>query len=95
MIHEYLCDYCDSSFSSPLLVQNHKKKSCLGVTHVPDPENEKKKRDYMSYIHSIHSCIHSIHIPITCVSSITEDDKDEKCTIDDTIMCRSCLKKVL
>jgi len=44
--HEYLCDSCDSSFASPFLVQNHKKKSCIGVKHQKDPKNEKEIIEY-------------------------------------------------
>lgn len=32
-ITEYLCDHCDSVFKSPLLVQQHQQKSCIGVTN--------------------------------------------------------------
>jgi hypothetical protein len=45
-IHEYLCDSCDSSFPSSFLAQNHKKKSCIGVKHPKNPQNEKEIIEY-------------------------------------------------
>lgn len=47
-ITEYLCDYCDSVFPSPLLVQQHQQKSCLGVTSKQkDGRDEWKKIEYI------------------------------------------------
>ena len=47
---EYLCDYCDSVFSSPLLVKNHQKKSCIGTTTEKDEIDEWKKIKYIESI---------------------------------------------
>lgn len=46
-ITEYLCDYCDSVFSSPLVVKNHQKKSCLGTTNEKDEIDQWKKIEYI------------------------------------------------
>lgn len=44
---EYLCDYCDSIFSSPLLVKKHQQKSCLGTTNEKDEVDQWKKIKYI------------------------------------------------
>ena len=46
VITEYLCDHCDSVFLSPLLVQQHQKKSCMGVIKKEDERDELKKFEY-------------------------------------------------
>jgi hypothetical protein len=44
---EYLCDYCDSVFSSPLLVKKHQQKSCIGSIIQKDDMDEWKKIEYI------------------------------------------------
>jgi len=51
-IMEYLCDYCDSVFKSPLLVRNHQKKSCLGVNTEKDERDQWKKIKYLECLSS-------------------------------------------
>lgn len=46
-ITEYLCDYCDSIFSSPLLVKKHQQKSCIGTTTEKDELDQWKKIKYI------------------------------------------------
>jgi len=46
-ITEYLCDYCDSIFISPLLVKMHQQKSCLGTTTEKDEIDQWKKIKYI------------------------------------------------
>ena len=41
---EYLCDHCECVFQSPLLVQQHQKKSCTGVKNKKQDEREERKR---------------------------------------------------
>jgi len=47
---EYLCDYCDSVFLSPLLVKHHQQKSCIGTTTQKDEIDEWKKIKYIESI---------------------------------------------
>ena len=44
VITEYLCDHCDSVFLSPLLVQQHQKKSCMGVIKKEEDERDELKK---------------------------------------------------
>ena len=46
-ITEYLCDYCDSVFISPLLVKMHQQKSCTGTTNEKDDRDEWRKIEYI------------------------------------------------
>ena len=51
-ITEYLCDYCDSIFKSPLVVKMHQQKSCIGTMTEKDDRDQWKKIKYIEYISS-------------------------------------------
>ena len=46
---EYLCDYCDSVFSSSYLVSGHQKWSCLGVPNAKNERDEQRKAVYQKW----------------------------------------------
>lgn len=92
-IDEYLCDSCDASFSSSMLVQNHKKKSCIGVKQSNDPENEKKRLEYkikMGYTKVHKECKECKECKcLNCVRDVLIDNLVN----DNIICCKNCFIK--